>query len=152
MATLLNKKRIDFLMRWVLGLTFIIASFHKIESPAEFAKIIYGYDLFPHLSINVIAIFLPFLELTTGLALIFNRYSKAAAALIGIMLTGFILAISINLVRGHEFDCGCFSFGSKDTLAGTASLLIRDLFFLFLCIWILFNKMDNNRKTDKWTA
>ncbi|MBW2000476.1 MAG: hypothetical protein JRJ29_21270, partial [Deltaproteobacteria bacterium] len=33
--------------RWILGITFIYASYHKIVSPADFARIVYGYDLFP---------------------------------------------------------------------------------------------------------
>ena len=31
---------IELASRWILGLIFIYASFHKIISPAEFAKIV----------------------------------------------------------------------------------------------------------------
>lgn len=131
-----DRKWIEFSIRWIIGLTFIVASIHKIVWPAEFAKILYGYDLFPHFSINLIAILLPFVELVTGLSLILNIYSRAAATLAGIMLAGFTLAISINMARGHEFDCGCFSFGSENPLTGNKFLLIRDIFLLVLCIFM----------------
>lgn len=133
-------------MRWILGLTFIFASIHKIAAPAEFAKIIYGYDLFPQLSINLIAIVLPFVELVTGLFLVFNIYSKAAAILAGILLAAFTLAISINMARGHEFDCGCFSFGSHNPLEDTKFLLIRDIFLLGLCIFLLRFRTETSTK------
>lgn len=137
MTNILDKRWIAISIRWILGLTFIAASVHKIAAPAEFAKIIYGYGLFPHMSINLIAIVLPFLELVTGLSLLFNIYSKAAATLVGILLSCFIVAISINIVRGHEFECGCFSFGSENPLTETKFLLIRDIILLILCLYLL---------------
>jgi len=147
MGKKIDRKWIAFSIRWIIGITFIAASIHKIVWPAEFAKILYGYDLFPHFSINLIAIILPFVELVTGLSLIFNIYSKAATMLVGIMLAAFILAISINMARGHEFDCGCFSFGSENPLTGTKFILIRDIFLLVLCIYMFrFNEKPSTKR------
>jgi uncharacterized membrane protein YphA (DoxX/SURF4 family) len=135
-------------MRWVVGITFIVASFHKIAEPASFAKIIYGYDLFPHIAINFFAIVLPFVEMLTGLFLVLNFWPKASASLAGIMLAVFIIAISINMARGHVFDCGCFSFGSKSLMTGNWSLLIRDALLLSLCFGVLRSK---DGASGKWT-
>ena len=55
-----------FLIKIVLGSTFIYASWHKIADPAGFATILYGYGLFPDLSINILAITIPFLEIVAG--------------------------------------------------------------------------------------
>ncbi len=125
-------------MRWLLGATFILACFHKIVAPAHFAKIIYGYYLFPDLSINLIAIVLPYLELFAGLALILGIYPRSAVLIIITMLLAFIIAISINLIRGHEFDCGCFSFGAAGNAFSTVQLLIRDSICFFLGLQVLF--------------
>ena len=65
---------IELAARWLLGATFIYASYSKILAPAVFAKIIYGYDLFPAMLINLFAILLPFVELIAGLALIIGFY------------------------------------------------------------------------------
>lgn len=146
MTTILSNRWTALAIRWILGLTFIAASIHKIAAPAEFAKIIYGYGLFPHISINLIAIVLPFVELVTGLFLLFNFYSQAATTLIGIMLIAFILAISVNMARGHKFECGCFSFGSTNPLTGTKFLLVRDIFFLILCVHLL--RFNSNTTTE----
>jgi len=99
--------------RWFLGITFIYASFHKILSPADFAKIVYGYNLFPEISINLIAIIIPFLELISGLALIIGIYPRSAAIIINILLLAFITVLAINMIRGHEFNCGLFFRRSK---------------------------------------
>jgi putative oxidoreductase len=123
---------IELAARWILGLTFIYASFHKIVSPADFAKIVYGYDLFPEISINLIAIVIPFLELVIGLALIIGIYPRSAAIIISGLLLVFIAASAINLIRGHEFNCGCFS-GVQDGYASSPELTIaRNIFYLAL--------------------
>ena len=133
-----NNSGLELAVRWFLGLAFLYASYHKIVSPAHFAKIIYGYYLFPDASINIIAIFLPFLELFAGLALILGVYPRSAALIINGMLLGFIVALGINLVRGQQFDCGCFAVGETGYTYTTGHLLIRDIIFFGLGLQVLF--------------
>jgi putative oxidoreductase len=124
--------------RWILGLTFIYASYHKILAPADFAKIIYGYALFPHAVINLIAILLPFIELVAGLALVLGIYPRSAVLIINAMLVAFIIVLSINLIRGHEFDCGCFSVEKAGFLSSTEPMLVRDIIYLILGVQVFF--------------
>ena len=130
--------------RWVLGMTFLLACIHKIINPAQFAKILYGYYLFPGSTINLIAIMLPFLELFSALALIFGVFPRSAALIINTLFFAFIIAISINLIRGHEFDCGCFSFGDLWHGFSALQLLIRDIVCFFLGLYIL--SFDDRRR------
>jgi putative oxidoreductase len=124
---------LDLALRWLLGGLFVMASAHKIMDPAAFAKIIFGYDLFPAVAINLIAIILPYIELTSGLALITGVYPRAAAVILSGLLFAFILAISINAFRGHVFDCGCFSSGEAALWQGTpAWMLGRNGLLLFM--------------------
>jgi putative oxidoreductase len=136
--SLYDNSWIELAARWILGLTFVYASYNKILAPAAFAKIIYGYDLFPAVFINLIAIIVPFLELFAGLALVIGIYPRSAALIVNAMLMVFITALSINLIRGHEFDCGCFSIdaGSQETFAGP--LIFRDFLVLALGLHVLF--------------
>ena len=129
---------IELIARWILGITFIYASYHKIISPGDFAKIIYGYDLLPDVLINLIAIILPFVELFSGLALILGIYPVSAVLIVNGMLLTFIIALSINLVRGHEFDCGCFSFGKTGYSSSVLQLLVRDIMYFFLGLQVFF--------------
>ncbi len=129
-------------LRLGLGIAFIWASFHKIMAPDLFAKILYGYGVFPSASINLLAIGVPFLELVAGICLIAGIYKRSGLILINAMLTGFILIIGFNLARGHEFDCGCFSLGSSQGPEAAWNLLIRDLIMLGAgyILWGLFNR------------
>jgi hypothetical protein len=127
-----DNSRIELAARWILGITFIYASFHKIIAPADFAKILYGYDLFPGVLINLIAIVLPFVELFSGLALILGIYPRPAALIVNGMLLGFFIALSINLVRGHEFDCGCFWPGQTGHTSSVELLLVRDIIYFVM--------------------
>ncbi len=124
-------------IRLVLGVTFVWASWHKIVAPDQFARILYGYGIFPGSLINLLAIGIPFVELTAGLCLISGVYRRSALILINAMLLAFILVIAFNLIRGHQFDCGCFSFeGNKDT-ASAVGLLIRDILMLGAGLFLL---------------
>ncbi len=125
-------------LTFALGAVFVFASWHKIMEPAEFAKIIYGYGLFPGNMINIAAIWVPFLELICGLCLMSGFLRRSALLVCNAMLLGFILIISINLIRGHEFDCGCFSFAHHNTTQAAITLLIRDCLFLAAGIYLYF--------------
>ena len=140
MKNIIQNSWIELAARWILGLTFIYASYYKIMAPADFAKIIYGYDLFPYGAINLIAIVLPFIELIAGLALILGMYTHSAALIINGMLVAFIVVLSINLIRGLEFDCGCFSVKETGYFSSAKSTLVRDIIYLILGLQIfLFN-------------
>ena len=144
MKHLFQNSWLELIVRLALGTMFLFACYPKITEPANFAKIIYGYYLFPEYSINLIAIILPFLELFAGIALILGVYPRSAVLILNIMLFVFIIAISINLIRGHEFDCGCFSFSESGQTVSTVQLLIRDVIVFFLGLHVLF--FSNHRK------
>ncbi len=136
LTNVLENSWIELAARWIIGLTFIYASYHKIFAPSDFAKIVYGYDLFPHDLINLIAIILPFIEFSAGLALILGVYPRSAVLIINGMLAAFIIALSINLIRGHEFNCGCFSAKEAGYFSSTESNLVQDIIYLLLGLQI----------------
>jgi uncharacterized membrane protein YphA (DoxX/SURF4 family) len=136
---------IELAARWILGLTFIYASIHKIISPADFAKIVYGYDLFPEIFINLIAIVIPYLELVGGCALIMGLYPRSAAIIITGLLLAFISVSAINLIRGHEFNCGCFSAARSEYASSPELTIARNLFYLALGMQIVLFK--GNRRS-----
>ncbi len=131
-----RRKKWELVARWILGLTFVYASYHKIAGPAEFAKSIYGYGLFPAEIINLTAIILPFVELFAGLALLIGFYDHAANIILMGLLVLFIIFISINLIRGYEFDCGCFAEDTFFAAENPWETLIRDIFLLGMGVYI----------------
>ncbi|PIE62943.1 MAG: protein MauE [Desulfobacter postgatei] len=133
---------IEWALRLFLGGTFIAASWHKILSPDQFATILYGYGVFPPLTINILAIVTPFVELVCGITLITGLLKRSGLLLMIAMLVGFIFLISFNLIRGHEFDCGCFSLGNTKGVWSSVWLLVRDIGLLGAGVYLfrLFEK------------
>lgn len=129
---------LELAARWIIGLTFLYASYHKILFPAEFAKIIYGYDLFPNALINLIAIILPFVELVTALALILGVYPRSAVLIVNALLVAFIVLLSVNLIRGHEFNCGCFELQNSGNRVSSSTTIMPDIFYLALGLQVFF--------------
>ena len=106
-----------------LGLLFIYASLDKIWSPGLFAKAISNYRILPLPLLHISAIILPWLELVCGFALITNKYSRAANALIAGMLMVFILAILSAMFRGLDFNCGCFNLDVEESNMGLTKIV-----------------------------
>jgi hypothetical protein len=52
------------------------------------------------------------------------------------MLAAFIIVLSINLIRGHEFDCGCFSAKEAGFFSSAESTLVRDFIYLLFGLQI----------------
>lgn len=95
-------------MRIILSLIFIFAGIEKIVNPAAFSESINNYKLFPSILINYSAITIPWIELITGVLLLFGISVKENAAIITTLLIFFTLAVIISLFRGLNIDCGCF--------------------------------------------
>lgn len=127
---------VEIVLSFIIGIIFIYSSIHKIHDPGEFAKFIYGYDIFPDSSINFLAVMLPFFELYAGLALVFRIFMRPGLLIINMLLLGFILILGYNLARGHQFDCGCFSFEKNQTIQSTISLLVRDIILFILTAFL----------------
>lgn len=124
------------LCRLVLGAVLIYASIDKISNPEDFGKIIYSYQLLPEEMINLTAIILPWLELITGLFLIFQLWLPGTVLLANILFMIFITAIISALLRGLDIDCGCFSTsGGK----GSMSMItfFRDFSFVIMALFLL---------------
>ena len=121
---------LHWILRLVLGLTFVGASWHKILDPGDFAKIIYGYGLFPDISINALAIVRPHVEFLAGICLILGILPRSCLMILNGLLVAFILVIGFNLWRGHVFDCGCFSFGNSTSVLSAGWILARDIVLL----------------------
>jgi uncharacterized membrane protein YphA (DoxX/SURF4 family) len=105
----------SLLCRVALGLVMILAATGKIADPQQFAMAIDKFDV-PgfrigenDLPVAASAFFVPWLELVAGLCLLAGLWTRAASALMVVMLAVFSAAIwSAALDRGLSLDCGCF--------------------------------------------
>ena len=121
-----------------LGVIFVVAALPKIVDPPSFAHMIYNYKLMPWAVIKPMALVMPWIELLCGLALILGIWKGTARTIIAALLLTFIVAISINLLRGNAIDCGCFDVSAagkttEERLADMRFVILRDIGMLLMC-------------------
>lgn len=136
LMTILSNKYLLFVLRLILGAVFIYAALDKIAHPDAFAKIVWYYRIVPEGFINLLALFLPWVEMLSGVLLIIGYWEKAATLLVAGMLAVFIAALSVALTRGIDINCGCFSTTSKATHP-VIELIIRDVLLLIACFLVI---------------
>ncbi|MCD6218510.1 DoxX family membrane protein [bacterium] len=126
--------------RILLGLIFIYASYSKILNPYSFYRATLEYELLPLFAVPVFSIILPWIEMFTGLCLIFGALYRSSNLIFFVMLVVFEMGIIINLLRGRNMDCGC---GLPLDLIGISEKLtwmtvLRDSVFIFMSAYLVF--------------
>ena len=126
-----------------LGLFFVVAALPKIADPPGFAHMVYNYKILPGPLVNPLALVMPWAELLMGIALILGLWRRSAATLVGALLLVFIVAISVNLLRGNAIDCGCFDVAAanltrEERFRDMWMVLLRDVGMLLLVTQGLF--------------
>lgn len=128
---------LDALARLLLAGVFIYASWTKLDDPGMFAASVANYRMLPPPLVNLVALVLPPVELLSGLALVFTKWSREAALLVFGMMMVFLVGLAQAAVRGLDISCGCFG---EDEVTGTAAIvqtIVRDLLLLVPTVWLL---------------
>ena len=126
-------------MRILLGLIFLYASYDKILDPGKFARSIANYHIVPFGLENSIAIILPWLELFIGVGLIAGIMVDGAAGITGSLLVIFILLILQAILRGFNIECGC---GLKEGEMVGWTKILENIVFLFAS-WMVLSRQKN---------
>jgi hypothetical protein len=121
-----NRNPLWIALEWVACLALagvlIAAAFPKISNPDQFALAVYQYQLLPTMLVNLVAVYLPWLEISCAAALVALPAARRGALLIVAgMLVVFTLAIAWVVIRGQAIPCGCFG-GDDSAAAGWWSL------------------------------
>jgi uncharacterized membrane protein YphA (DoxX/SURF4 family) len=97
------------LMRVILGCVFIFASIDKIADPHAFAASITNYKIVSGNLTLLLATVLPWIELLSGLGLLFGVFIRGSALLTLCMLFLFTILVGSAMLRGLDISCGCFT-------------------------------------------
>ena len=122
--------------RLILGSLFVYASIDKVAYPDAFVRIVQNYRLLPTPLTHLFSIVLPWVELCCGVFLLAGVRVRANALIIAGMLAMFIVAVTINLARGLDMSCGCFTVDGGRQLG--FALLVEDMILFALGLLVLF--------------
>jgi putative oxidoreductase len=96
----------------LIGGLFVYAGIVKVIDPVEFARDIDNYKMLPW-SIGVsLALYLPWLEIFCGLALITRVFYRGSVFIVTSLMSLFIVASIVAKARGLDVSCGCFGHAS----------------------------------------
>ena len=132
----LRNRWLHRLLGLALGALFLYAAWDKVRDPRPLIAIIWGYKLVPPGPTNLIALYMPWLELLIGACLVTGLARRGAALWATMLLTGFTAALLINAIRGINVACGCFSTSSTD-VQNAWILVLRDLPMLLAALILL---------------
>jgi len=129
-----RQRALLLLFRILVGGVFIYSGVVKILDPLAFAQQVRNYRTVGQDLAFLVAVYLPWLEALAGAFLVAGVFKKASAALISLMLLGFIVLVAVTMVRGIDVDCGCF--GALSRRAGWP-LLLEDAVLLGMALAVL---------------
>jgi len=124
------------LLRLLLGACFVYAAVLKLGDPSAFIEAIGRYRLLPYPAALVFGLWLPWVELFCGLALLLRRAEQGALLLLSFLCTVFSLALASAWLRGLDIDCACFG-GEPSWTSSVPVALLRALILGGLCLFLL---------------
>ena len=131
---------VSLVLRLVLAGVFLFAGVPKLGHLETSQMATRAYQIFPYQVADVIGIVQPVVEVAIGVLLLVGLFTRAVAALSGVLLVVFIVGIASAWARGLSIDCGCFSKGGAVAAAQTEYPweIARDVLFLLiagLLVW-----------------
>lgn len=138
-------KILNTVPRIVVGLLLMYASTEKLMNPDAFAVSVANYDLLPAALVGPVALWLPWLEMLTGILLVAGRFTMGAATTAATLMMVFSAAVGISYLRGLDINCGCFSL-NPESVADMRLVLLRDLGLLALCVIALTRAVSEQKK------
>jgi len=109
-----------------LGALFVYAGVLKLLDPVEFYRSVLNYRLLEGGVAWVAALFLPWLEVASGLGVALPWTRRGGLAWLVLLLLAFQAGLISAWVRGLDIDCGCFG----EAGASAPIAVARNLFLL----------------------
>jgi uncharacterized membrane protein YphA (DoxX/SURF4 family) len=130
---------VGLLARVALGGVMLVAGVLKVTKPEVSARAVQAYQLLPFDLATYVGYGLPILEVVLGLLLVAGLFTRASAALAGVLLVAFIIGIASAWARGLSIDCGCFGEGGTIDPSATRYLeeILRDVGLVLCAAWLV---------------
>ena len=139
-----RKGALLLVFRLLVGGVFVYSGLVKILDPLDFAQQVRNYRTVGQDLAFIVAVYLPWLEILAGAFLVAGILKKASAALISLLLGGFIVLVAVTMVRGIDVDCGCFGALSR---RADWRLLLEDAALLAMSLTVLVTGRTSRLRT-----
>lgn len=142
--TSVRRRWTNRLLGWVLGLVLIVAAVGvpgsgwaggKVGHPSSFAKSIRTYEMVPQSLVFPMAVYMPWLELLTGVALLTGVWKRETLLVAVLLCATFLVANVSALARGLDIDCGCFGAGYHGSAAREVAIATAMLVAAGVALW-----------------
>lgn len=130
-------KLLSGLLHLLYGGVFVYAGVVKAWNPMVFLDDVRSFALLPDPYAGILAMFLPWLEILGGLAVITGFLRKGGLLVLNGSLLAFLIAISFAWFRGTDIRCGCFGDSGAAT-SNYTELIARDITLLALGLLLNF--------------
>lgn len=138
--------KLKLIIRYLVGLVFIVSALLKVLSIDSFEVYIYSFNVLRYDVSLVLARLIIAVEILLGTLLILGIYIKKTATLSLILLSSFCVFIGYLLYTNNEEHCHCF--GDVVQLSHTVTL-IKNLVLIALLIFI-YSSIEASEKHKKW--
>lgn len=131
MISVLQQQREIFALfcSMVVAVLFLTSGVMKLADKKTFVAVVRDFALLPDSAATFLGTVLPYFEILIAVNLILDIYRGALLAVVIVLLTSFVGAVSINLLRGRSYiSCGCF--GAHENSPLTWSLVSRNLLLI----------------------
>src|SRR5690625_740637 len=150
-ADFFRRKRLALLLllfRLILGGIFLYSGGTKLLDPGAFQNEIANFDLVSWKFAGIIALYLPWLEIVCGIAVITSKQLRGGLAILSILMIVFIVVVGSAWFRGLDVTCGCF--GASENAISYPRLIARNLAILAgLVLTFFIDTKRNGRAVEK---
>jgi uncharacterized membrane protein YphA (DoxX/SURF4 family) len=140
--------------RLILGGALLWAGLAKVGDLQLSVQQVRDYSILPFGLTRLVGTVLPIAEVMLGALIVLGAFTRVMAALGGLLMVAYMIAIASLWARGMTLDCGCF--GAPEELAsfeearlGYIKDLLRDAVFLGAAGWLLW-RPQANPSVDQW--
>jgi putative oxidoreductase len=131
----------------LIGGLFIYAGIMKAFDPVGFARDIDNYKFLPWPVAVALGLYLPWLEILSGLALVTRRLYRGALLILAGLIIVFIAASIIAKARGLDISCGCFGHVSKGWSFGWHLALDFGILGGLIALWFVSSLNAKSQQT-----
>ncbi len=129
-----------YIIRLLVGLTFLASGIVKLREPITFAIAVDNFRILPHGVVLPAAHLVSSFEVCLGLCLLLGIWLDTVALCLAGCSTVFLVALASAMWRGLDISCGCFG-GTVDPIGwqhvGRGILLLAAAVLLYTqpCKW-----------------